>query len=83
MQGLKPETLTTADESAWLARAKALLCQRRGCTGLLQDREEAGNPVWGTGKQGAASPLTEREAGSLGNFLGSPPPFSLSPKAAK
>jgi hypothetical protein len=46
------------------------------CTGLLQNREEAGNPVWGTGKQGACSPLTERE-------VSSPPSISLPLKAAK
>ncbi len=59
--------------------------------GLLQDRElagipapQAGCPVWGAGKQGAASPLTERDSkrawGALSPRLF---PLSLSPKAAK
>jgi predicted nuclease of restriction endonuclease-like RecB superfamily len=44
--------------------------------GLLQEREEAGNPVWGTANQGAAGPLAEREVASRS-------PISLPPQAAK
>ncbi len=48
---------------------------RRTYAGLLQDREEAGNPVRGTGKQGAAAPCRSARCPRF--------PLSLPPQAVK